>query len=253
MNATTNVKMHRPRTMAPSRQRCLRFSPTAWAKLLFLRDYGETEVGGFGISAAADDLLFVEDVQLVKQTCSWAHVAFEDESVADLFDAQVDQGRTPEQFARIWVHTHPGDCPQPSATDEETFARVFGRSDWALMFILARGGQTYARLRFNIGPGGALEIPVDVDFHQPFAGSAMDVWEQEYLAHVQGDPRLAARAQPSRNLLDPSGLLAGDDNEIDVWMRALEANGLPANRGEHGAQGTWDEGFLDEFQDREFL
>ena len=29
----------------------LRFSPTAWAKLLFLRDYGETEVGGFGIAA----------------------------------------------------------------------------------------------------------------------------------------------------------------------------------------------------------
>ena len=38
----------------------LRFSPTAWAKLLFLRDLGDTEVGGFGISAA-DDLLYVED------------------------------------------------------------------------------------------------------------------------------------------------------------------------------------------------
>ncbi len=30
----------------------LRLSPTAWAKLLFLRDLGETEVGGFGIAAA---------------------------------------------------------------------------------------------------------------------------------------------------------------------------------------------------------
>src|SRR4051812_35743192 len=38
----------------------LRFSPTAWAKLLFLRDIGDTEVGGFGITPA-DDLLFVED------------------------------------------------------------------------------------------------------------------------------------------------------------------------------------------------
>ena len=26
----------------------LRFSPTAWAKLLFLRDAGDTEIGGFG-------------------------------------------------------------------------------------------------------------------------------------------------------------------------------------------------------------
>ena len=72
----------------------LRFSPTAWAKLTFLRDYGETEVGGFGV-AAHDDLLLVEDIQLVKQTCSWAHVAFDDESVADFFDVQVDDDGYP--------------------------------------------------------------------------------------------------------------------------------------------------------------
>jgi hypothetical protein len=161
----------------------LRFSPTAWAKLLFLRDYGDTEVGGFGI-AASNDLLFVEDVQLVQQTCTWAHVAFDDESVADFFDTQVDLDRKPEQFARLWLHTHPGDCPQPSLTDEETFDRVFGSSDWAVMFILAREGQTYARLRFNVGPGGAIEIPVEVDYSRPFSGSALNAWEQEYLVHV---------------------------------------------------------------------
>ena len=161
----------------------LRFSPTAWAKLLFLRDYGETEVGGFGI-AAGNDLLFVEDVQMVQQDCSWAHVAFDDESVADFFDVQVDVGRQPQQFARIWVHTHPGDCPQPSHTDEQTFERVFGSSDWAAMFILARQGQTYARLRFNVGPGGAIQIPVEVDYSRPFPGSDLDAWEQEYLANV---------------------------------------------------------------------
>lgn len=123
----------------------------AGARLLYLRDYGETEVGGFGVTAS-DDLLLIEDVQLVKQVCSWAHVEFDDESVADFFDRQVDAGRRPEQFARIWVHTRPGDCPRPSMIDEEAFDRVFGRPDWAVMFILACGGQSYARLRFNVGP-----------------------------------------------------------------------------------------------------
>src|SRR2546423_9167050 len=94
----------------------LRFSPTAWAKLLFLRDAGETEIGGFGI-APADDLLFVEDVQLVKQTCTWITAEFDDQSIADLFDDQVDEGRTPEQFFRLFIHTHPGDSAQPSGTD----------------------------------------------------------------------------------------------------------------------------------------
>src|SRR5262245_50863551 len=35
----------------------LRFSPTAWAKLLFLRDLGDSEIGGFGITPS-DDLLY---------------------------------------------------------------------------------------------------------------------------------------------------------------------------------------------------
>lgn len=181
----------------------LRFSPTAWAKLLFLRDYGDTEVGGFGV-AASDDLLFVEDVQLVEQTCSWAHVALDDESVADFFDTQVDCGHTPEQFGRLWMHTHPGDCPQPSLTDEETFERVFGRSDWAVMFIVAREGQTYARLRFNVGPGGAIEIPVEVDYSRHFTACDMNAWEQEYRTNVR---REAVIERPTARI----GCVDGDD------------------------------------------
>lgn len=162
----------------------LRFSPTAWAKLRYLRDYGDTEIGGFGI-AASGNLLFIEEVQLVRQHCSWANVAFDDASVADFFDQQVDAGRRPEQFARVWVHTHPGDCPRPSATDEATFERVFGNSDWAVMFILARGGHSYARIRFNVGPGGSLEIPVGVDYLRPFIGCDRATWEREYSLNVQ--------------------------------------------------------------------
>ena len=100
----------------------LRLTPYAWAKLLRLHDLGETEVGGFGISAASD-LLLVEYVQLVGQTCTAMSVQFHDSAVADYFDRQVDQGFAPERFARIWVHTHPGECPLPSGTDEATFRR----------------------------------------------------------------------------------------------------------------------------------
>lgn len=193
----------------------LRFSPTAWAKLLFLRDYGDTEVGGFGI-AASGDLLFVEDVQLVKQVCSWAHVAFDDESVADFFDRQVDAERRPEQFARIWVHTHPGDCPRPSMTDEETFGRVFGRADWAVMFILACEGQSYARLRFNVGPCAEVEVPVGVDYSRSFGASDPDVWEQEYLANIHAE-------QPTRGMastLEPVLASPFDEEPTDAWYES---------------------------------
>ncbi len=161
----------------------LRFSPYAWAKLLHLRDAGDTEVGGFGI-AASDDLLMIEDFATVKQIATSASINFDDESVADFFDRQVDQGHRPEQFARCWVHTHPGNCPNPSAVDEETFARVFGGSDFAIMLILARGGKIYARLRFNVGPGGAVLIPVEVDYACSFAGSDPEAWDLEYRTNI---------------------------------------------------------------------
>ena len=134
-------KTKRLKTKAnPSRKRSLRFSPYAMAKLLYLRDVGPTEVGGFGISNA-DDLLLVEDIQLVQQVCSVVSVEFDDDSVADFFDQQVDAGRQPEQFARIWIHTHPGASPAPSGTDEETFERCFGGVNWAVMHIIAQGRQ----------------------------------------------------------------------------------------------------------------
>ena len=88
--------MRRPReTRIQSRQKPrLRFSATAWAKLLFLRDRGPTEVGGFGITPASD-LLYVEDIRLVRQTCTAVSVAFDDTAVAEFFDDQVDAGRHP--------------------------------------------------------------------------------------------------------------------------------------------------------------
>ena len=176
----------------------LRFNPTAWAKLLFLRDHGPTEIGAFGITAA-DDPLYLVDVVLVPQLTSAVSVEFDDAAVADFFDVQVDAGRRPEQFARIWLHTHPGDCPRPSSTDEDTFDRVFGRVDWAVMFILAAGGQTYCRLRFNVGPGGALETASTVDWLRPFGPSDFDAWRREYEACVVPLPELLhERMNPER-------------------------------------------------------
>jgi proteasome lid subunit RPN8/RPN11 len=202
-------------TFEPRRPAALRFSPTAWAKLLFLRDEGDTEIGAFGISAQ-DDLLFVEDVQLATQTCTWVHVQFDDESVADFFDRQVDAGRRPEEFGRLWIHTHPGISPEPSGTDEATFSRVFGRSDWAVMFILARGGQTFARLRYNVGPGAEIKLPVEIDYSRPFTGSSMDAWEEEYRANV----RIPLPDPPKKPLVEK--VSAPEDYQdpfLDDWRR----------------------------------
>lgn len=79
MDAVPNVEKPPPTKAPPTRRSrmrearrpALRFTPLAWAKLLFLRDQGPTEVGGFGLSAA-DDLLLIEDVRMVRQRCKSA-------------------------------------------------------------------------------------------------------------------------------------------------------------------------------------
>jgi len=182
----------------------LRFTPTAWAKLQFFCHAGDTEIGGFGITTPEDPLLIIDFVTVLQRVSS-VTVAFDDEAVANFFEDQVDQGRKPEQFARHWLHTHPGNSPSPSMTDVATFHRVFGSCDWAVMFIAARGGKTYARLRFNVGPGGEVIIPVEVDYDGPFGASDHEAWAQEYIAHVQpevfeipGTPGKAPAQRPRR-------------------------------------------------------
>jgi len=176
-------KSERHKILTRPTRPCLKFSPTAWAKLLYFRDHGSTEVGGFGV-APADDLLFIEEFVTVKQEVTEASISFNDDAVADHFERQVDVGRKPEQFARIWLHSHPGESPHPSGVDEETFRRVFGGCEWAVMFIVARSGKSYARLRFNVGPGGEAVIPVTVDYARTFGPSAHDVWKVEYKANI---------------------------------------------------------------------
>ena len=203
MIALENTKKRKRRRQ----KRSLRFTPTAWAKLLFLRDLGPTEVGGFGISDP-DDLLLVTDFALIQQTATPITVELDDDSVADHFDQFIDEGYAPEQVGRIWIHTHPGDCPRPSGTDEQTFTRCFGEADWAAMFILARGGATYTRLRFNTGPGCDVSLKCSVEFDNEFASSDQLTWTAEYDQCV--------------NKIEPFILRSPNEKEIDERWLASE-------------------------------
>jgi len=182
------------------------------------------EVGGFAVSAA-DDLTYIEDFVTVKQEVSGAGVEFDDDAVADFFDDQVDAGRKPEQFARVWCHTHPGSGVTPSSVDEETFERVFGECHWAVMMILGRNGETSARLRFNVGPGGQVALPVQVDYTKVFGGSSQAEWTEEYdrnvhkevwAGGVNGNTTTVLRPSTGMVLLRQAG---GQDRTRDLYHR----------------------------------
>ena len=73
--------------------------------------------------------------------------------------------------------------------------------------ILARYGRAYARLRFHVGPGGDVELPVTVDYSRPFPASDHPAWDKEYAACVQIEEWLPVVSRVS-TLGERRGLLA---------------------------------------------
>jgi len=161
----------------------LRFTPYAWAKLLWMRDRGDTEVAGYGVTATEDPLL-VTDFVLIKQECTGASFDLDPEDGADYMDRMLDTGLPPWAYSNILIHTHPGNSPTPSGTDEKNFVAAFSHPNWAIMFIIAEGGAAYCRLKVNVGPGVIKEIKVAVDWTVPFGGTDTQAWETEYKAKV---------------------------------------------------------------------
>ena len=205
------------------RQPRLIFAPLAWLKLQFLCHLGDTEIGGFGITAK-DDLLYVEDFVTVRQRTSMVTVAMDDQAVADFTDRCVDTGLPPQRFLRVWCHTHPGSSPLPSGTDEDTFSRVFGSCDWAVMFIVSRTCETYARLSFHVGPGSAVQFPVSVDWSAWPAALAdpkmppatlLTAWQQEFAANIQSVPEALPMLSPAS--VDPSVTGSPWEPFADTW------------------------------------
>jgi proteasome lid subunit RPN8/RPN11 len=130
----------------------LHFEHVPWVRMNFLLQRANHEIGFFAISAE-DDPLRVIDLYMPKQEVSAAFVKFDEDDISEYMDLmsqkEDSQGNplSPANYWRIWIHTHPNMSPQPSGTDEETFSDTFGECSWAVMFIIAKNSQTFARLR----------------------------------------------------------------------------------------------------------
>lgn len=168
----------------------LKFTPYAWSKLLYLRDKGSTEVSFFGVSRKGS-LDLVEDLFMPFQHGAWATTEFIDDKLPKFFDDMVDLGYHPEEFGRIWCHTHPGDSATPSSKDEATFSQEFVGPNWAIMFIVGKKGATTCRLRYKCHPdlahilpeGATRELPVEIAWganSKPVTDEVRAAWNAEY-------------------------------------------------------------------------
>jgi len=77
---------------------------------------------------------------------------------------------------------------------------------------LAQNAGTFARLRFNAGPGGEVKIPVCVDYSCEFDAADFEVWQQQYLANVTEDTifNLTGKSK-KKNQDEESDIFGGED------------------------------------------
>jgi hypothetical protein len=62
---------------------------------------------------------------------------------------------------------------------------------------VGRRNQTYARLSFNVGPGGQILIPAQVDYSHDFGPSDHGQWGAEYSTNVVAENRLGTLCRSS--------------------------------------------------------
>ncbi|MCK5605030.1 Mov34/MPN/PAD-1 family protein, partial [Candidatus Pacearchaeota archaeon] len=161
----------------------LRFAPDAYAKLIWMRDRGPTEVAGYCTTATEDPLL-VTDLRLIKQKCNDVHFELDPDDTVEDVERTLDMGLSPWATHNILCHSHPGNSPKPSGNDEDNFQKAFSRPNWAIMLIIAKNGSTYCRLKMNTAPGVEKLLKVTVDWSVPFGASDTKAWEEEYKAKV---------------------------------------------------------------------
>lgn len=152
-------------------------TPYAFSKMVFFMRQSPNECGSMGIALNPDNPLLINDFCFVKQDVSIGSVKFDDDSIAEFQERMDDNGIQPFQCMRVWQHCHPGDCPQPSMTDEATFKNKFGSSNFAVMLIIARNLSMYCRMRISSKnmPTISIEIPVVIDYAMG-AGDGSDIW-----------------------------------------------------------------------------
>ena len=71
-------------------------------------------------------------------------------------------------------------------------------------------------MRFGVGPGGSLEIPVEVDYGAEFPASDLSGWEAEYTAEVLPTLPPAAAWNPE----DRVSLVDGPWDRPDEYLRS---------------------------------
>ena len=160
------------------------FTPYAYAKMIYMRDKQANEVSCMAITP--NTLNIIEELYFPRQEVQSAYVDIDEDGLALMCDELAQKGLQPEQFMRIWIHTHPKSMgATPSGRDRQCMEESFSTPDWAIMMIFSQNGESFAELRMNKPFLMTQKLDIFVDYSSPFPASNKAEWDKEYEKNVK--------------------------------------------------------------------
>ena len=193
------------------------------------------EVSCFGISTRKEEPLRVSELFMPAQEVTANSTDPTEEGLADMFDILLGAGLEPNQFARIWIHTHPFKS-EPSTKDFATCREVFGECDWFIMLIKGNDGFTCYMYSMT-GVPVRNKLAVGIDYCNPgLPTKIVQGWTDTFQNNV-------VEAKEAVRTVDYCGYLGGgnttalkkvsgepDGNKVSIHQRTKGA-GLGAGTG----------------------
>jgi len=202
----------------------IKITPAVYWHLQWLCRRTPCEVSAMGILSAQGEEIKIVDLVVVRQEVSPVHVNLDMNWWADYQVKLYEEGIEPWQGS-CWLHTHPEGLDGPSRTDEETMEQSFGGWNFAMMLILTKDGQFYARVDFDhefptgakgrLGLEGQVRIAWEEVPERPVDQSLLEQWEREFKERV-GENRSSVQVGPQvvETVWDEIGSSAGEEEGL---------------------------------------
>ncbi len=204
-------------------------------KLKFWIDMSFGEFGGFAVTADPNDRFKITDFIILPQTASGGHADLDNMAIAKYTCKMVKSGLQPNQFSRIWFHTHGGSGyfgPHSSTDDDNTFVRAFGQCDWSVMLIFNDAYSVYMELQNNKAHNIGWEI--GFEFWEKPLSKKHQGWADEFDDNVRHGARVclkpkAIKVTKPKATTNPQGHTFGTDTAREGFTGRV-LNGADALR-----------------------
>jgi len=108
-----------------------------YLKLKNYINYVDYEISGIGKSSIIDGIIYIEEICVFDQECSYGNTILNEDTLAKFFSDKVKQGESVKNW-NVWWHSHGNMDAFFSSTDNENIKKMGRLADYIISIVLNR-------------------------------------------------------------------------------------------------------------------